>query len=94
MPYGGGGRTAPSRSLGYVLGVSGAQRLGFGRVEELAGEVPADGWHRLSAGEGAKGPRLYDWAYARHSGDADAGREKGLLIRRKLDQSRTSSPST
>ena len=50
-------------SLGYVLAVTGAQRLGFRRVDEIAGEVPPEGWHRLSAGEGSKGSRLYDWAY-------------------------------
>ena len=33
------------------------------RVEDWLEEVPADGWQRLSAGDGAKGPRLYDWAY-------------------------------
>ena len=49
--------------LGYVLAVTKAQRLGFGRVEDRVAEVPADSWHRLSAGDGAKGPRLYDWAY-------------------------------
>ncbi len=79
-------RWLQGRALGDVLGVTGAQRLGFSRVDELARGVPADGWHRLSAGAGAKGPRLYDWAYARHSSDADAGWEKGLLVRRKLDR--------
>ena len=72
------------RSLAYVLGVTGAQRLGFRRVEELVAQVPADGRHRLSAGEGTKGPRLHDWAYGRHGGDAEAGWEKGLLIRRSI----------
>jgi SRSO17 transposase len=79
-------RWLQDRSLGYVLAVTGAQRLGFRRVEELAGAVPADGWHRLSAGGGSKGPRLYDWAYGRHGSDADPGWEKGFLIRRKLDE--------
>ena len=41
--------------LGYVLTVTRAQRLGFGRVEDLVEEVPTDGWHRLSAGDGAQG---------------------------------------
>ena len=77
-------RWLQDRSLAYVLGVTGAQRLGFRRVGELAGEVPADGWHRLSAGEGSKGPRLYDWAYGRHGGDAAPGWAKGLLIRRSI----------
>ena len=39
---------------------------------------------RLSAGEGAKGPRLYDWAWLPYWSDAESGWQKGLLIRRKL----------
>jgi SRSO17 transposase len=70
--------------LGYVLAVTRAQRLGFGRIEDLVGEVPTRGWHRLSAGDGAKGPRLYDWAYAAYGSDAAPGWEKGLLIRRSI----------
>lgn len=31
-------------------------------VAALAAGVPADGWRRLSCGEGAQGPRRYDWA--------------------------------
>jgi SRSO17 transposase len=50
-------------------------------------DVPADGWQRLSAGDGAKGPRLYDWAYLPCGWlDAERGWQKGLLIRRKLAQ--------
>ena len=43
-------------------------------------------WHRLSAGNGAKGPRLYDWAYLPYGADAAPGWEKGLLIRRSIAQ--------
>ncbi len=31
----------------------------------VAAAVPAAGWVRLSAGDGAKGPRVYDWARVR-----------------------------
>jgi hypothetical protein len=48
--------------LGYVLAVTKAQQLGFGRVEARVDQVPAGGRHRLSVGDGAKGPRLYEWA--------------------------------
>jgi SRSO17 transposase len=74
--------------LGYVLAVTRAQRLGFGRVEDLVEDVPADGWHRLSAGDGAKGPRLYEWAYAAYGSDAAPGWEKGVLLRRSLAEPR------
>ena len=36
--------------------------------------------------DGAKGPRLYDWAYLPYGGDAAPGWEKGLLIRRSISQ--------
>lgn len=50
----------------------------------LAAAVPADGWHRLSAGDGAKGPRLYDWARVTIRPLSDPGRGYWLLIRRSL----------
>jgi SRSO17 transposase len=77
-------RWLQDRRLGYVLAVTGAQRLGFERVEDRAEAVPPEGWHRLSAGDGAKGPRLYDWAYATYPSDAVPGWGKGLLIRRPI----------
>ncbi|WP_157619582.1 hypothetical protein [Skermanella stibiiresistens] len=46
-------------------------------------EVPTDGWHRLNTGDGAKGPRLYDWAYLPFRGTSDRW-QKGLLIRRRM----------
>src|SRR3712207_381350 len=67
---------------GYVLAVTSAQRLGLKPVEDWLEDVPAKGWTRLSAGDGAKGPRLYDWAYLPY-GVPPAGWKTGLLIRRK-----------
>src|SRR5689334_23931744 len=72
--------------LGYVLAVTSGQRLGGRRVDAWAAGVPPEGWQRLSAGEGSKGPRLYDWAFLPCRGGAPAGWEKGLLVRRKLDE--------
>ena len=77
-------RWIEEQALGYVLAVTGAQRFGFGRVSDRAARIPADGWHRLSAGEGAKGPRLYDWAYVASGGDAAPGFRRGLLVRRSI----------
>jgi SRSO17 transposase len=79
-------RWLEKQRLGYVLAVTRAQRLGLGRVEDRVGEVPPAGWHRLSAGDGAKGPRFYDWAYLPHGSDAAPGWEKGLLIRRSIPE--------
>jgi SRSO17 transposase len=77
-------RAIERQGRGYVLAVTSAQRLGFKPVEDWLEDVPADGWQRLSAGDGAKGPRLYDWAYLRAGAETATGWEKGLLIRRKI----------
>jgi SRSO17 transposase len=69
---------------GYVLAVTSRQRLGFKTVADWLEDVPGNGWQRLSAGAGAKGPRLYDWAWLPDGSDAAGGWQKGLLIRRKL----------
>lgn len=56
----------------------------------LAARVPGrgpDGWRRLSAGDGAKGPRRYDWARVpiRHLAAAwDPAHGYWLLVRRSL----------
>ena len=77
-------RWLQEHKLGYVLAVTKAQRLGFGRVEDRVAGLPAASWHRLSAGDGAKGPRFDDWAYLPYGSDAAPGWEKGLLIRRRI----------
>ncbi len=71
---------------GYALAVTSRQRLGFKTVADWLEDVPAGTWRRLSAGDGAKGPRLYDWAWLSYGLDAAGGWQKGLLIRRKLAQ--------
>src|SRR5258708_34913714 len=42
-------------------------------------------WRRLSAGDGSKGPRLYDWAFVRLAAPRAAGFGQGVLLRRPLD---------
>src|SRR5918993_2688577 len=74
-------RRLEARQRGYVLAVTSGQRLGFVPVEKWLAKVPPDGWRRLSAGDGAKGPRFYDWAYLPYRGAAPGWR-RGLLIRR------------
>ena len=76
-------RMIAAAGKGYVLQVTSNQRLGFVRVDEWLKEVPKDGWVRLSAGDGAKGPRLYDWAYLPHSGGTE-GWQMALLIRASI----------
>jgi SRSO17 transposase len=76
-------RSIVQQGRGYVLEVGRGQRLGFKRVETWAAEFAPETWQRLSAGEGAKGPRLYDWAYRSFAGAAPGWRQ-GLLVRRSL----------
>lgn len=53
---------------GDVLGVTGSHRFNSrsptlsvsGTAEEIARDLPAETWIRLSAGDGTEGPRLYD----------------------------------
>jgi len=53
--------------IGYVLGVGENRRVetaaGPARVDELAARLPRHAWQRLSAGKGAKGERVYEWAW-------------------------------
>lgn len=77
-------RFIESHGRGYVMTVTSAQRLGFKSVADWLEDVPARAWRRLSAGDGAKGPRRYDWAYLPDYAEAAPGWRKGLLIRRKI----------
>jgi SRSO17 transposase len=78
--------TAEGHELGYVVGVRTDHRVWVGfrqaRVRDLLADVPADGWHRLSCGAGAKGPRWYDWALAPVNCPEPEVYRRWLLIRR------------
>jgi SRSO17 transposase len=52
----------------------------------LAALLPAESWVVLSAGEGSKGPRLYEWAWLQLPDETDGPQERArfLLIRRSL----------
>src|SRR5262245_26875558 len=80
--------TAEGLGLGYVAGVRAdfAAFAGFRQVraKALLAEVPADGWHRLSCGEGSKGPRVYDWALLRANSPDPGVYARWLLIRRSV----------
>jgi len=72
--------------LGYVVGVRTDQAVWVGfqqrRVKGLLAEVPSDGWCRLSCGDGAKGPRHYDWACFPLNCPEPEAYGRWLLIRR------------
>jgi SRSO17 transposase len=86
------------RRIGYVVAVPRSQSLGPGigygnsgsRADAVTTDAPPEAWKKLSAGDGAKGPRLYDWAMATlepHPGDDLGGPDalqRWLLVRRSL----------
>jgi SRSO17 transposase len=85
---------------GYVLGANATDLFNSfgdkppvaGTAEAIAAGLEESAWQRLSAGDGTKGERLYDWAYCELA-DLDAGAyaegetglwTRGLLIRRSI----------
>ncbi|WP_460808701.1 IS701 family transposase [Micromonospora zhanjiangensis] len=73
--------------LGYVLAVACSHRvptgLGIQRADQIAADLPTRAWQRISAGQGAKGHRYYDWAFVTLPLAADQhGGHHWLLIRR------------
>ena len=51
-------------------------------ADEVYGQDPAEGWVGASAGQGAKGRRLYDWTRIQLAGPAAPGMARWLLARR------------
>ncbi len=51
----------------------------------IAAALPAAAWIQHSAGEGSKGPRVYDWAWVRLARWPVPGWAHWLLVRRRLD---------
>jgi SRSO17 transposase len=85
---------------GYVLGVNSNSQFNSwgtkppvaGTAAEIASTLDPSAWQRLSAGAGAKGERLFDWAYLELA-DLEAAEynqglsglwTRGLLIRRNI----------
>ncbi|MFE4975386.1 IS701 family transposase, partial [Kitasatospora sp. NPDC056651] len=73
------------RGVGYVLAVSCATRVRINngrtrvRADTAAAHLPDAVWQQRSAGAGAKGPRIYRWAWIALDGD---GSRRQLLVRR------------
>jgi SRSO17 transposase len=57
---------------------------GTGRVDQLVAELSPRAWCRISAGAGAHGPRLYDWARLPIRIAWAPGRGHWLLARRSI----------
>jgi hypothetical protein len=79
-----------ARQIGYVLAVACDHRVRVGgttqRADALLRQVPARAWQQVSCGTGAKGHRLYGWAFVRldHDGSAPDGQagQHWLMVRR------------
>ncbi|AYF78564.1 IS701 family transposase [Nocardia yunnanensis] len=77
-----------SRGTGYVFAVACDHRVttatGRVRADVLAKTVPKRAWQPLSAGDGAKGPRVYDWAWIQIGAENDkaAPGQRWLVVRR------------
>ena len=86
------------REQPYVLALSGKAHVWAGfhqhRVSTLLGSLrqgdsalkeAGGGWRRLSAGDGSKGPRLYDWLRLPLNPPMQEGFERWLLVRRSIE---------
>jgi SRSO17 transposase len=82
------------RRIGYVVAVPRSQtipsgiatRVASSRADHAAAAAPEQAWKRRTCGEGAKGPRLFDWAVAslpvgEHT---PPGWARWLLVRRQF----------
>ena len=72
----------------YVMAVSGQEYVWrAGRqyqVKRLLAALETEGWSRLSAGDGAKGPRWYDWMWLPLAAPWQRDWRRWLLVRRSL----------
>lgn len=78
------------QDIAHVLAIKTNEPLwiegGFAQLEAatLAAQVPAEEWVRLSAGDGAKGPRIYDWTRVPIRPLKEPGKGYWLLVRRSV----------
>jgi SRSO17 transposase len=85
-------RWLEERRVSYVLAVKCTELLEVQAVDapagarasaaQLAAAVPAEQWIACSAGQGAKGRRLYDWTRVELAAPAAVGMGRWLLVRR------------
>jgi SRSO17 transposase len=73
------------RQIGYVLAISCDRRIPIDThvmaVDQIAAALPATAWQHRSAGAGAKGPRMYSWAWITTTETPTVG-SCSVLIRR------------
>jgi SRSO17 transposase len=78
-----------SQPQAYVLAVSGKEYGWLGeqqqQVKTILAALPEDGWTRPSAGDGAKGPRWYDWRWLPLAAPEESDWRRWLLVRRSVN---------
>jgi SRSO17 transposase len=76
------------RKQAYVLAVSSNETVWINHEQQqiatILAELPTEGWARLSAGEGSKGSRTYDWQRVELSDPPQEGWKRWLLVRRSI----------
>ncbi|MCZ4607006.1 IS701 family transposase [Streptomyces sp. Lzd4kr] len=83
-------RMLEEAGVGYVLAVPKSQQVkspaGSWRIDHVLTGAPPEGWERISCGDGAKGPWVYDWAAAKLPTieGSDPARYRWVLARRSL----------
>jgi SRSO17 transposase len=83
-----------SRKQPYVLAVACNERVGVEGEGDpqpegaapVAARLAPPSWERLSAGNGAKGPRVYDWAWVLLAERSAEGWRRWLLVRRSIEK--------
>jgi len=78
-----------ARPIGYVLAVSGKDTVAVPdwrqrRIGAYLADPPIERWERWSAGDGAKGPRYYDWVRLLLIAPLVAGWRRWVLLRRSV----------
>jgi SRSO17 transposase len=78
------------RSQAYALAVACKEQVQVGgtrtRVDRVARTLVPSDWQRLSAGDGSKGPRFFEWAQRELSGAEKPGWKRWLVMRRSLTE--------
>lgn len=74
--------------ISYVMAVRRTEKVAMTTATSTAETVigaPKAQWHRISAGDGTKGPRLSDWAVIRLPDNANEQGHRYILARRNID---------
>ena len=85
-------RFLTEHDIPYVLAVAPNNQVRLGweegfesiRVDEWLARKRHLRWHRLSAGKGSKGPRLFDWKWWKMNAQVPEGWQAWILVRRSI----------